>query len=115
MKASATLFTIASAAALLAAGSGPALALSHHHASTRPAYCSRNPVTNTDPGSGTNAATLGIRTRVNSNEPNGSAPPVSPNTPANTNASNINSNNPGVHQKTDACTARASHYRRHHA
>lgn len=78
-------------------------------------YCSRNAISNTDPASGTNAATLGISTRVNDNEPNGSAPPVSPNTPANTNASNINSNNPGVHQKGDACAARHSRHRRHQA
>jgi hypothetical protein len=40
---------------------------------------------------------------------------VSPNTPANTNASTINSNNPGVHQKGDACSARHTRHRRHHA
>lgn len=115
MKTSATLLSIASAAALLAALSGPASAQSHHRYGTRPHYCSRNAISNTDPASGMNAATLGITTSVNSNTPNGSAPPVSPNTPANTNASNINSNNPGVHQKDDACAARRTRHHRHQA
>lgn len=114
MKTSATLLSIASAAALVTALSGPAVAQTHHSRGTRPHYCSRNPITNTDPASGTNAATLGIPTSINSNTPNGSAPPVSPNTPANTNASNIDSNNPGVHQKGDACAARHTRHRRRH-
>lgn len=114
MKASASLLGIASAAALIAALNSSASALTQHTA--KPAYCSRNAISNSDPASGTNSATLGIRTSVNSNEPNTSAPPVSPNTPANTNASNINSNSPGVHAKADPCMTRtAHHHRRHHA
>jgi hypothetical protein len=115
MKASAKLLSIASAAALLASLGGPASAQTQHSYRTRPHYCSRNAISNTDPASGTNAATLGITTSISSNTPNGSAPPVSPNTPANTNASTINSNNPGVHRKGDACAVRHTRHRRHQA
>jgi hypothetical protein len=111
MKTHATLLGLASAAALACAMTATAPAASHAN-STRPRYCNRNPISNTDPGSGTNAATLGIRTKVHSNTPNMSAPPVSGNTPANTNASNINSANPGVHAKDDPCVV--TRRRRHH-
>lgn len=111
MKTHATLLGLASAAAMSVAMTAAVPAAAH---SSRPAYCSRNAVSNTDPGSGTNAATLGIPTKVNSDHPNGSAPPVSPNTPANTNASNINSANAGVHAKDDPCLTRSGRHHRHH-
>lgn len=77
-------------------------------------HCTRNSVSNIDAGSGTNSATTGIRTAVHSTTPNMSGPPVQNNTPANTNASNINSNNPGVHQKQDPCAVRKARNRRKH-
>ncbi len=73
--------------------------------------CSRNMISST----GTNAATTGMKTTVNSDEPNTSGPPVEPNTPANTNASNINSGSPGVHMKSDPCkvTTHTHHHKKH--
>lgn len=116
MKTHATLLGLASAAIVAAGITAAAPAAAHSTHSTRPAYCSRNAISNTDPGSGTNTATLGIPTKVNSDQPNGSAPPVSPNTPANTNAGNVNSANPGVHAKDDPCKAtHRRHHRRHHS
>lgn len=75
-----------------------------------PHSCNRNPVTNSDPSSGTNGATLGITTKVNSTEANTSEPPVMPNTPANTNS--IDSNNPGAHAKLKYCSGWRNAY--HH-
>ena len=105
------LFSLTATAVLFGALTAPAIAANPN---SLPHYCNRNSVGNYQPGSGTNAGTLGINTNVSSNEPNYSGPPVQPNTPENTNASNINSNNPGVHAKNDPCTAmhRSSRYHR---
>jgi hypothetical protein len=106
------LLSLTATAALFGALTAPAFAANNPN--SLPHYCIRNVVGNNQPGSGTNAGTLGINTNVSSNEPNFSGPPVQPNTPENTNASNINSNNPGVHAKRDACTAmhRSNRYHR---
>lgn len=107
------------AAAIFSALTLPALA--NTHAGSAAPYCNRNSISNSQPGSGTNAATLGIDTVVSSDVANFSAPPVLPNTPENTNANGINSNNPGVHVKDDPCSSLygskygSNHYHHNHA
>jgi hypothetical protein len=101
------------AAALIAVLAATAAAPSPAAAKTKTAaHCTRNSVSNVDAASGTNAATMGITTSVKSTTPNFSGAPVQNNTPANTNANNINSNSPGIHQKQDPC--KVATRRRHH-